>query len=144
VRFNPNLYNCGKVCLSLLGTWQGQPWVANESTMLQVLVSIQALILVPHPMLNEPGWENRMHSKESNEYNAERKVATLKWAMLDQIQHPKPGFEDITRLHFLLKRDEILAQMKRWVAEETANASRFVEEMKTMQTEVSAALSALH
>ena len=24
VRFNPNLYNCGKVCLSLLGTWQGE------------------------------------------------------------------------------------------------------------------------
>lgn len=23
VRFNPNLYRCGKVCLSLLGTWQG-------------------------------------------------------------------------------------------------------------------------
>ncbi len=21
VRFNPNLYSCGKVCLSLLGTW---------------------------------------------------------------------------------------------------------------------------
>ena len=21
VRFNPNLYNCGKVCLSILGTW---------------------------------------------------------------------------------------------------------------------------
>ena len=24
VRFNPNLYNCGKVCLSLLGTWSGR------------------------------------------------------------------------------------------------------------------------
>lgn len=24
VRFNPNLYNCGKVCLSLLGTWPGR------------------------------------------------------------------------------------------------------------------------
>lgn len=23
VRFNPNLYNDGKVCLSLLGTWPG-------------------------------------------------------------------------------------------------------------------------
>ena len=38
VRFNPNLYNCGKVCLSLLGTWegaQGEQW--NEtSTVLQV------------------------------------------------------------------------------------------------------------
>mgnify|MGYP000902727291 CR=1 FL=1 len=26
VRFNPNLYNCGKVCLSLLGTWSGPGW----------------------------------------------------------------------------------------------------------------------
>ena len=38
VRFNPNLYHCGKVCLSLLGTWegaQGEQW--NEtSTILQV------------------------------------------------------------------------------------------------------------
>lgn len=33
VRFNPNLYNCGKVCLSLLGTW-GDNWVANKSTLL--------------------------------------------------------------------------------------------------------------
>lgn len=24
VRFNPNLYNNGKVCLSLLGTWAGR------------------------------------------------------------------------------------------------------------------------
>ena len=23
IRFNPNLYSCGKVCLSLLGTWRG-------------------------------------------------------------------------------------------------------------------------
>ena len=38
VRFNPNLYTDGKVCLSLLGTWegaQGEQW--NEtSTVLQV------------------------------------------------------------------------------------------------------------
>lgn len=29
VRFNPNLYNCGKVCLSLLGTWSGPGWVVS-------------------------------------------------------------------------------------------------------------------
>ena len=29
VRFNPNLYACGKVCLSLLGTWRGN--VATEN-----------------------------------------------------------------------------------------------------------------
>lgn len=39
VRFNPNLYNCGKVCLSLLGTWHGsesEGWIKNVSTFRQV------------------------------------------------------------------------------------------------------------
>lgn len=45
VRFNPNLYADGKVCLSLLGTWAGPGWKPGESTLLQVLVSIQSLIL---------------------------------------------------------------------------------------------------
>lgn len=39
VRFNPNLYNCGKVCLSLLGTWaggKGEGWEVLTSSALQV------------------------------------------------------------------------------------------------------------
>lgn len=58
VRFNPNLYNDGKVCLSVLNTWHGRPeekWNAQTSSFLQVLVSIQSLILVPEPYFNEPG-----------------------------------------------------------------------------------------
>lgn len=46
----------GKVCLSLLGTWdgdRGESWNAQTSTLLQVLVSIQSLILVPQPFFNE-------------------------------------------------------------------------------------------
>ena len=39
VRFNPNLYNDGKVCLSLLGTWHGaeesSKWT-KDSTLHQV------------------------------------------------------------------------------------------------------------
>lgn len=42
VHFNPNLYQCGKVCLSLLGTWAGESWDPKQSTLLQVVVSIQA------------------------------------------------------------------------------------------------------
>ena len=37
VRFNPNLYACGKVCLSLLGTWRGnasENWDPNLSNLL--------------------------------------------------------------------------------------------------------------
>ena len=43
-QFNPNLYQEGKVCLSLLGTWQGgrgESWSPDYSTVLQVLISIQ-------------------------------------------------------------------------------------------------------
>jgi ubiquitin-protein ligase len=61
VRFGPNLYACGKVCLSLLGTWPGPKWSPKHSTILQVLISIQGLILgVEHPYFLEPGhggWE---------------------------------------------------------------------------------------
>ena len=60
VRFNPNLYNNGKVCLPLLGTWRGEDseaWSEATSTFLQVLVSIQSLIFVPEPYFNEPGYE---------------------------------------------------------------------------------------
>ncbi len=42
VRFNPNLYNDGKVCLSILNTWHGRPeekWNPQHSTLLQVIFS---------------------------------------------------------------------------------------------------------
>lgn len=61
VRFNPNLYQDGKVCLSILNTWEGRPeekWNPYCS-LLQVLVSIQvSLIIVSHfccvKFLNRP------------------------------------------------------------------------------------------
>ena len=56
IRFNPNLYKSGKVCLSLLGTWKGPGW-HPKCTLLQVLISIQSLILVDQPFFNEPGYE---------------------------------------------------------------------------------------
>lgn len=60
VRFNPNLYACGKVCLSLLGTWRGnasENWDPQISTLLQVLVSLQAIIMSEEVYFNEPGFE---------------------------------------------------------------------------------------
>jgi len=61
VRFGPNLYADGKVCLSLLGTWAGPKWNPKHSSLHQILISIQGLILgVEHPYYLEPGhggWE---------------------------------------------------------------------------------------
>ena len=31
IRFNPNLYTCGKVCISLLNTWRGDQWTSCQS-----------------------------------------------------------------------------------------------------------------
>ena len=48
VRFNPNLYANGKGCLSILNTWRGRAeemW-SLQCALLQVLVSIQSLIMV--------------------------------------------------------------------------------------------------
>ncbi|CAD0107760.1 unnamed protein product [Aureobasidium uvarum] len=61
-RVNPNLYEEGKICLSLLGTWQGdqarnEAWTPHQSTVLQVLVSILGLVLVREPYYNEAGFE---------------------------------------------------------------------------------------
>jgi len=64
VRFGPNLYADGKVCLSLLGTWPGPKWSSKHSSLHQLLVSIQSLMLgVEHPYFLEPGyggWEAKV------------------------------------------------------------------------------------
>lgn len=57
-RINPNLYEEGKICLSLLGTWPGdeknEGWSANQSSMLQIIVSLMGLVLVKEPYYSEP------------------------------------------------------------------------------------------
>lgn len=124
VRFNPNLYNDGKVCLSVLNTWHGRPeekWNSQTSSFLQVLVSIQSLILVPEPYFNEPGYERSRGTptgtQSSREYNTNICQATVRWAMLEQIMNPCPCFKDVIHTHFWLKRHEILSQVEGWIAD---------------------------
>ena len=68
VRFNPNLYQCGKVCLSILGTWSGPSWKPIMNIRL-VLTSIRSL-LGEYPIQNEPGYEMiKPENVMSIEYN---------------------------------------------------------------------------
>lgn len=55
-----NLYEEGKVCLSILGTWAGEAsesWSAGKSSLFQVFLSIQGLVLVKEPWFCEPAYE---------------------------------------------------------------------------------------
>uniref|UniRef100_A0A158R584 UBIQUITIN_CONJUGAT_2 domain-containing protein n=1 Tax=Syphacia muris TaxID=451379 RepID=A0A158R584_9BILA len=124
VRFNPNLYNDGKVCLSVLNTWHGRPeerWNPETSSFLQVIVSMQSLILVSEPYFNEPGYERskctETGQQASLEYDSNIRQATVKWAMLEMIRHPPIAFEDIVRKHFWFKRHEITSQITNWIKE---------------------------
>lgn len=122
VRFNPNLYNDGKVCLSVLNTWHGRPeerWNPETSSFLQVIVSMQSLILVSEPYFNEPGYERskctQTGQQASVEYDANIRQATVKWGMLEMIRHPPRAFEEVILKHFWLKRQEITAQVTEWI-----------------------------
>lgn len=65
VRFNPNLYQNGKVCLSILNTWRGDTWTGCQtiSTILLTLVTV----LHSMPLINEPGY-NEEHP-DNKPYN---------------------------------------------------------------------------
>lgn len=132
VRFNPNLYANGKVCLSLLGTWSGgvdEMWNPKTSTILQVLVSIQSLIMVPDPYFNEPGFEKQRGTAEgdlkSRTYNEPLLVATIQYAMVAQLRSPIPGFEEVIKTHFYLKKDKILEQCEQWLQAGKENKSHY-------------------
>ena len=120
-RFNPNLYDCGKVCLSLLGTWHGdesENWNKNISNIFQIFISIQSLILVGEPYYNEPGFEKEIGTeygkRESKEYNEIIGKYTIKHTIndlikdLDSINPRYEEFHDIIREHFSYKKNEIL------------------------------------
>jgi ubiquitin-protein ligase len=139
VRFNPNLYDSGKVCLSILGTWggqEGESWNPKTSTFLQVIVSIQSLILVEQPYFNEPGWEREMHTQKgktaSTLYSEERMPSTIKYAMTNMIKNPPCGFEDVVHNHFKLKKDEIINNTLIW----EQNATQYKELINTNRNEL--------
>lgn len=63
VRFNPNLYKCGKVCISLLNTWRGDQWTSCQS--ISTVLLTLCTLLCQNPLLNEPGILNT-HSDFQN------------------------------------------------------------------------------
>ena len=124
VRFNPNLYACGKVCLSLLGTWRGnatENWDPKISTILQVLMSTQAIIMSEEIYFNEPGFEGEAGTpdgeRKNEGYSNIIKYCNIKYSMLEQIRNPPKGFKTIIRRHFYLKKEEILRDCKKWIEE---------------------------
>lgn len=64
-----------QVCLSLLGTWHGgdeaSKWSPTSSSLYQILLSIQGMILVEDPYFNEPSVD-LMRGKAEGEVSSKR------------------------------------------------------------------------
>ncbi|VDO27059.1 unnamed protein product [Onchocerca flexuosa] len=130
VRFNPNLYSDGKICLSILGTWEGRPeekWNAHCS-LLQILISIQGLIFVKEPYFNEPGFEKYQGTEKgddfSKHYNLQIEYATLTYAIREQVKKSPPYFKDVIKRHFWLKRHSVIEQAQNWLGKMTKYAAQ--------------------
>ena len=82
VRFNPNLYRNGKVCISILNTWTGPQWSScqNISSVLLTLVTL----FHNKPLLNEPGLTESHPCFHT--YNKIIRYSSFKIGLLDILQ----------------------------------------------------------
>lgn len=126
VRFNPNLYSTGKVCLSILGTWRaehsGEQWSAVQSVT-SVLLSIQSL-MHDKPYHNEPSFEKDDGSGDIQRYNDKILHETMRVAVCDVMEDTlqnramsnngvSPIFQHTRRQLFLMYHERYLQEVQR-------------------------------
>ena len=112
VRFNPNLYKCGKVCISLLNTWRGEQWTSCQS--ISTVLLTLCTLLCNDPLLNEPG-VSKTHADMKN-YTDIIEYSNINVAVCDII-NKKSGvyneffgnFDSFIKENFLKNYDNILS-----------------------------------
>jgi ubiquitin-conjugating enzyme E2 Z len=90
VRFNPNLYKNGKICLSIINTWDGPKW-SPCNTISSTILSISSMVLVKDALKNEPGYEKESENIIT-EYDDAIKYASLDIGVLDMLENTPYGF----------------------------------------------------
>lgn len=110
-RYNPNLYICGKVCVSILNTWAGDKWSSCQ-TLNSVLLTLCSL-LNESPLENEPG-----HTKLSPDfipYQKSIEFSNIKFSICDMMNRSKNTipthfeiFYPFMKEHFIKNYDKIL------------------------------------
>uniref|UniRef100_A0A453E0A7 UBC core domain-containing protein n=1 Tax=Aegilops tauschii subsp. strangulata TaxID=200361 RepID=A0A453E0A7_AEGTS len=121
LRLNPNLYESGTVYLSLLNTFGGEGtevWSSTASSLLQVVVSIQGLVLNDKPYYNETGYETMVDKPEGRRnalpYSENAYLLTLR-TMLHLLHRPPRGFEEFVKEHFRHRGRFVLRTCNAWL-----------------------------
>ena len=112
IRFNPNLYTSGKVCVSLLNTWSGDQWTSCQS--ISTVLLTLCTLLCKDPLLNEPG-VTRAHP-DMPKYTSIVEYANLSVAVCDVVEQ-KAGvyqpffglFQTVVKEHFMTHYETFVA-----------------------------------
>lgn len=124
IRFHPNLYRSGKVCLSLLNTWKGEGWTSCQ-TIRSILL---ALVTLFHnkPLLNEPGiTEDHRDFKIYNDLIEYKiyEVAINGIASQQYLPSIFIPFYTFIKKHFLFKYEDIIKRIENKLVTHTQSYS---------------------
>ncbi|KAF2488876.1 hypothetical protein BU16DRAFT_586665 [Lophium mytilinum] len=115
---SPNLHADGEVCLSILNTFHGSPWNPRESTLLQVLVSIQAMLFCADPFSTNPGQTATAGTYTSRVWNYDIQYVTMRYAQHAWLSGRfNPLWSDVVNAHFRAHATQLLALVKKWLRE---------------------------
>lgn len=125
-KMNPNLYEDGNICLSLLGTWNGEGvevWNPLSSNVLQLVASIQGLILgETYPYFLEAGYDKLRGTTEgirsAKLYNEKALLLSLQ-SMVHLIKNPPSLFQDLVYDHFKRNKHIILNTIQAFLIAKT-------------------------
>ena len=124
IRFNPNLYKSGKVCVSLLNTWRGEQWTSCQ-TISTILLTLCTL-LCKDPILNEPGIV-RSHP-DFERYTRIIEYKNVEIAIIQMLQKKSGVFMDefnvfysFLKEEFLKNKSQILLQLQKKTEEYPKN-----------------------
>lgn len=118
-RYNPNLYICGKVCLSIINTWQGEGWTSCQT--LRSVIVVLTSIFNDKPLLNEPGI--RDNSKMIDKYNLLIEYKTITFLINEIVNRINSkndnifnnkfyGFKDIVNKNFIQNYRKIISNLE--------------------------------
>ena len=134
-RFNPNLYKCGKVCVSILNTWSGDKWSSCQ-TLNSVLLTLCSL-LNDAPLENEPG-----QSKKSRDFIAYQKsieFSNINFAICDLINRSKAKIPSPFEIFFPFMKENFLKNYDKileFIESNQSNNGERVVNIYSMTTQV--------
>ena len=112
-RFNPNLYKCGKVCISILNTWKGEQWSSCQS--ISSILLVLSSVFTDKPLLNEPGIS--VNHTEINVYNEILTFKNFQTAICAMLEYEKfkerdPELYEIISNHFIDNYSKIMERIQ--------------------------------